>query len=295
MLEVCSQAELSDGSLIEIEAARPEIDRPMARVQHEGHRVLGVAYRDCEDEIANQTRERKRYDFSRVHRFGRSSETGRRKDDPRAERTGYQFENHYGRQCADRCARRARSRAEQRADSVRPGNERDDNQALTRCASEVDVFAEIEPTQKERIVVALKKAGHVVGYMGDGINDATALHTADVGLSVDTAVDVAREAADFVLLERDLEVLVDGVREGRRTFANTLKICLHRDKREFWKHVQHGRGVVVSSVSPSAAEADFAHQFAHRFSGNDDRKRQCRSRIGASAAPVGHRVSSGDS
>ena len=72
-------------------------------------------------------------------------------------------------------------------------------------------------------MVALKKAGHVVGYMGDGINDATALHTADVGLSVDTAVDVAREAADFVLLERDLEVLVDGVREGRRTFANTLK------------------------------------------------------------------------
>jgi P-type Mg2+ transporter len=97
------------------------------------------------------------------------------------------------------------------------------NQALTRCATDVHVFAEIEPMQKERIILALKKAGHVVGYMGDGIDDATALHTADVGLSVDSAVDVAREAADFVLLERDLEVLVDGVREGRRTFANTLK------------------------------------------------------------------------
>ena len=70
---------------------------------------------------------------------------------------------------------------------------------------------------------ALKKAGHVVGYIGDGINDAPALHAADVGLSVEGAVDVAREAADFVLLEHDLEVLVDGVREGRRTFANTLK------------------------------------------------------------------------
>jgi Mg2+-importing ATPase len=69
----------------------------------------------------------------------------------------------------------------------------------------------------------LKKAGQVVGYIGDGINDAPALHAADVGLSVDSAVDVAREAADFVLLEHDLEVLVDGVREGRRTFANTLK------------------------------------------------------------------------
>src|SRR5205085_2566833 len=75
----------------------------------------------------------------------------------------------------------------------------------------------------ERLILALQKAGHVVGYIGDGINDATALHAADVGLSVDSAVDVAREAADFVLLDRDLEVLVDGVREGRRTFANTLK------------------------------------------------------------------------
>ena len=73
------------------------------------------------------------------------------------------------------------------------------------------------------MILALKKAGHVVGYIGDGINDAPALHAADVALSVESAVDVAREAADFVLLERDLEVLVDGVREGRRTFANTLK------------------------------------------------------------------------
>ena len=96
-------------------------------------------------------------------------------------------------------------------------------QALMHRVSEIDVFAEIEPMQKERIILALKKAGHVVGYLGDGINDAPALHAADVGLSVDSAVDVAREAADFVLLEHDLEVLVDGVREGRRTFANTLK------------------------------------------------------------------------
>jgi Mg2+-importing ATPase len=96
-------------------------------------------------------------------------------------------------------------------------------QALNRRVSETDVFAEIEPMQKERIILALKKAGHVVGYLGDGINDAPALHAADVGLSVDSAVDVAREAADFVLLEHNLEVLVDGVREGRRTFANTLK------------------------------------------------------------------------
>jgi len=95
--------------------------------------------------------------------------------------------------------------------------------ALLRRAQETAVFAEIEPNQKERIVLALKRSGLVVGYLGDGINDAVALHAADVGVSVDQAVDVAKEAADIVLLERDLDVLVGGVLEGRATFVNTLK------------------------------------------------------------------------
>ena len=95
--------------------------------------------------------------------------------------------------------------------------------ALLQRVGEVDIFAETEPNQKERILAALRKAGNVVGYLGDGINDASALHTADVGISVESAVDVAREAADIVLLERDLGVLAKGVRLGRQTFANTLK------------------------------------------------------------------------
>jgi Mg2+-importing ATPase len=95
--------------------------------------------------------------------------------------------------------------------------------ALLQRVGGVEIFAEIEPNQKERIIHALRKAGNVVGYMGDGINDASALHAADVGISVDSAVDVAKEAADIVLLEKDLGVLVQGVREGRMTFANTLK------------------------------------------------------------------------
>jgi P-type Mg2+ transporter len=95
--------------------------------------------------------------------------------------------------------------------------------ALLRKVGGVDVFAEIEPNQKERIILALKKAGNVVGYMGDGINDASALHVADVGISVESAVDVAKDAADIVLLEKGLDVLVQGVLEGRTTFANTLK------------------------------------------------------------------------
>jgi Mg2+-importing ATPase len=95
--------------------------------------------------------------------------------------------------------------------------------ALIQRAANAQVFAEVEPNQKERIILALKKAGNVVGYMGDGINDASALHAADVGISVANAVDVAKEAADIVLLEKDLAVLEKGVREGRVTFANTLK------------------------------------------------------------------------
>jgi P-type Mg2+ transporter len=97
------------------------------------------------------------------------------------------------------------------------------DEALMHRVQQTNVFAEVEPNQKERIIIALKKAGNVVGYMGDGINDASALHAADVGISVESAVDVAKEAADIVLMQKDLNVLIEGVKEGRITFANTLK------------------------------------------------------------------------
>jgi Mg2+-importing ATPase len=95
--------------------------------------------------------------------------------------------------------------------------------ALLQQVTQTDIFAEVEPNQKERIVIALRKAGHVVGYIGDGINDVSALHASDVSISVDTAVDVAKESADIVLLEKNLEVLVQGVHQGRTTLANTMK------------------------------------------------------------------------
>jgi Mg2+-importing ATPase len=97
------------------------------------------------------------------------------------------------------------------------------DEAVISRVNEVGIFAEIEPNQKERIILALRKSGNVVGYMGDGINDVSALHAADVSISVDGAVDVAKNAADIVLLEKDLRVLIKGIREGRITFANTLK------------------------------------------------------------------------
>lgn len=97
------------------------------------------------------------------------------------------------------------------------------DQVLWSSIEDTNLFAEVDPNQKERIILALKKRGHVVGYMGDGINDVPALHAADVSISVDNAVDVAKESADFVLMEKSLEVLNRGIELGRTTFANTLK------------------------------------------------------------------------
>ncbi|HVM89072.1 MAG TPA: magnesium-translocating P-type ATPase [Puia sp.] len=97
------------------------------------------------------------------------------------------------------------------------------SEALIQKAPQTNVFAAVEPNQKERILIALKRAGKVVGFMGDGINDAPALHTADVGISVNGAADVAKDAADIVLLSDNLDVLENGITEGRKTFANTLK------------------------------------------------------------------------
>jgi P-type Mg2+ transporter len=100
------------------------------------------------------------------------------------------------------------------------------DEALWHAVERTTLFAEVDPNQKERIILALRKKKHVVGYMGDGINDAPALHAADVGISVDTAVDVAKDAADFVLLKQDLDILREGIDVGRVTFANTIKYIL---------------------------------------------------------------------
>jgi Mg2+-importing ATPase len=94
---------------------------------------------------------------------------------------------------------------------------------LRMAVKQADVFAEVVPEQKERIIIAFQQTGHAVGYLGDGINDANALKAADVGISINNAVDVTKEAADLVLLDQDIDVIRQGVEEGRRTFMNTMK------------------------------------------------------------------------
>ena len=95
-----------------------------------------------------------------------------------------------------------------------------------QLAAEVErttVFAKLSPDQKARVVEALQAKGHTVGFMGDGINDAPALKMADIGISVDSAVDIAKESADIILLEKSLMVLEEGIVEGRKTYANMIK------------------------------------------------------------------------
>ena len=101
-----------------------------------------------------------------------------------------------------------------------------DDDALADAAMAATIFARVSPEQKARIVRLLRRGGRAVGFLGDGVNDALALHAADVGISVDTATDVAKDAADIILLEKDLGVLADGVADGRRIFANTIKYVL---------------------------------------------------------------------
>ena len=147
-------------------------------------------------------------------------------------------------------------------------------EALTQRAPKVDVFAEVEPNQKERIILALKRAGHVVGYMGDGINDASALHAADVGISVANAVDVAKEAADIVLLEKNLEVLARGVREGRITFANTIKYVFMATSANFGNMFSMAGASLFLLVPAAPAQTDPADELDDRLPGNDHRHGQ---------------------
>jgi Mg2+-importing ATPase len=111
------------------------------------------------------------------------------------------------------------------ADSIMLGSDVEDmsDEKLGKAAEKVSVFAKLSPQQKARVVAVLRSSGHNVGYMGDGINDAAAMKASDVGISVDTAVDIAKESADVILLEKDLMVLAKGISEGRKTYANMIK------------------------------------------------------------------------
>jgi len=223
VLEVCSSAETGEGVIIGIAEARQRIQRHFEEFSGRGLRTLGVAYKR----------------MGSVSHLSKDDETGMTFagflvffDPPKPDivktiaelrNLGVSLKIITG-DSSLVAANISKQMGLSGARMITGGQlGRLSDAALVKLVGEADVFAEIEPNQKERIILALRKAGNVVGYMGDGINDASALHAADVGISVDSAVDVAKDAADIVLLEKDLGVLVQGVWEGRTTFANTLK------------------------------------------------------------------------
>jgi len=124
------------------------------------------------------------------------------------------------------------------------------DEALDARVEGTTLFCRVTPALKSRIISALRRKGHVVGYLGDGINDAPSLHAADVGFSVDTAVDVAKEAAAMILLRKDLDVLAEGVREGRRTFVNILKYMMMGTSSNFGNMFSMAGGVLFLPFLP---------------------------------------------
>jgi Mg2+-importing ATPase len=222
ILAVCSTVETGEGKIITLADQRGQIEQRAADLGGEGFRVLGVAYRDFKGDSFSRDDEKGMTFLGYLALF----------DPPKAGiadtlkalgQLGITTKMITG------DSRAVALSIIQQVGLPKPmvltGEDlrQLSDEALMHRVGQTNAFAEVEPNQKERIILALKKAGNVVGYLGDGINDASALHAADVGISVESAVDVAKEAADIVLMQKDLDVLVEGVKEGRVTFANTLK------------------------------------------------------------------------
>ena len=223
ILAICSSAELGDGTLININEARQEIEQRYEDFSREGFRTLGLAYKSLPDQTQLDNTDENDLCFLGFLVFFDPPKAGCNETIQQLRELGVTLKIITGdnRLVAATVAKQL-GLAEHEI-LTGPEIRAMSDLALINQVPDVDLFAEIEPNQKERIILALKKAGFVVGYMGDGINDVSALHAADVGISVDSAADVAKETAQIVLLEKDLRVLVEGVKEGRMTFANTLK------------------------------------------------------------------------
>ncbi len=223
VLAACSSAEASGGTTMDIAAASQQIQQHFEELSNTGFRVLGVSYREVGTTVRISKADEAGMTFVGFLVFFDPPKPGIPDTVRHLRQLGVSLKIVTGdnRLVAAYVGQQVGVSGAQFLTG--PDLHQMSDEALRRRVNEVDVFAEVEPNQKERIILALQKAGNVVGYMGDGINDASALHAADVGISVEGAVDVAKEAADIVLLERELSVLVQGVREGRTTFANTLK------------------------------------------------------------------------
>jgi Mg2+-importing ATPase len=223
VVDVCAQVELPTAQIVALATMAPEIKSRYELLSSQGYRVLGVATRSAGSATRLTPNDESDLIFCGFLTFLDPPKPGAASILRELGQAGISVRMITGDNRL--VAANVGATVGLDASAVLTGEEVDrlDDAALAVRANGTAIFAEVEPLAKERIVRALRASGAVVGYLGDGINDAPALHAADVGISVDTAVDVAKEAASIVLLEKDLEVLLHGVRQGRRTFANTMK------------------------------------------------------------------------
>ena len=223
IIEICSFAENAEGKPIPIADVTEQLHKTYETFSAEGYRTLGVAYKIWNNNGPINKEDEKDMVFAGFVSLFDPPKAGIAETIAKLNGLGIALKVITGDN--ELIAKSMAAKVGLNNSVILSGNDLKNMsvEALRYNVLKTDVFAEVEPIQKQLIILALKKAGKVVGYMGDGINDATALHAADVGISVNTAVDVAKEAADLVLLDRDLNVLIEGVKEGRRTFANTQK------------------------------------------------------------------------
>ena len=223
VLEACTQVQEGDSNVPLNDDHQQQIQQRYTAWSEQGFRVLGVAVRTMPEQARYTRRDEHDMTFVGFLLFFDPPKPGVRETIAALKELGVQLKIITGDNRP--VALHAADAVGMTVTGVLTGAEIANmpDEALWHAAEHANLFAEVDPNQKERIILAQKKLGHVVGYMGDGINDAPALHAADVGISVDTAVDVAKEAADFVLLKHDLSVLRQGIVLGRTTFANTLK------------------------------------------------------------------------
>jgi Mg2+-importing ATPase len=223
ILEVCSNVEKKDGTVVGIKSMQNKIQKDFEEFSNQGFRTLGIAYKKLSSDSPITKDDEKDMTFVGFLTLFDPPKANIAETIASLKKLGISLKIITGdNQLVAASLSKKMGLADNKIITGTQLRSLSDS-ALLRQVSSINVFAEIEPNQKERIIIAMKKAGNVVGYMGDGINDASALHAADVGISVDTGADVAKDAADIVLLEKDLSVLIEGVREGRTTFANTLK------------------------------------------------------------------------
>lgn len=221
ILSICTKIRMTDGTIANIDQYLPELEHKFEQFGAKGLRVIAICYKNCNNSIISKEAEKEMIfagfillqdpikqgiietiDELKKLQIKLKIITGDNRNVAKSIALNIGIENPV----------------------IMTGEEliKTSPEALVQLAKKTHIFAEVEPQQKERIIQSLRK-NYTVAYMGDGINDVSAINAADIGISVENAVDVAKEAADFVLMEKKLSVLIEGIKEGRKTFANTLK------------------------------------------------------------------------